>query len=142
MASDTVSVFCECGQPLPTARPDDPVEGRVPCPSCGSKLRSVDVQLHEDLHLEDHVDTHSKHPRPTYKAGRRSKPAVERWAGDVPSDDGIWRDRRRLVDREGDWYEETVYNPDGTVRHHQAEPLSEHLRHGSDRKKQERDPGA
>lgn len=75
------------------------------------------------------IRARSTRDQPTRK-GRRSKPAIERWAGDVPSDDGVWGDRRRLVDREGDWYEETVFNADGTVRHHQAEPLSEYFGHG------------
>jgi hypothetical protein len=42
---------------------------------------------------------------------------------------------RRVVDRQGNWYEETVLDPDGSVRHHQAEPLSDHQRHGSDKRR-------
>jgi len=103
---------------------------------CGSTSRAIKVEVHEEMHVEDHVDAHSKHPRSTYRGGRRAKPALERWAGDVMSDDGIWRIRQRVVDRGGDWYEETVLNPDGSVRHHEAHPLSQHTGHGSDRRRQ------
>jgi hypothetical protein len=123
-----------CGTALPTARPDDPATGRIPCPVCGSTSRNIAVEIHEVLTFEEHLDTHSKHPRPEYRGGSRSKPALERWAGEVSSRDGVWRVRLRLVDRLQGWYEETVLNPDGTVRHHQAEPLKKHTRHGSDRK--------
>lgn len=41
-------------------------------------------------------------------------------------------DYHQDIDRENDWYEETVTNPDtGEVVHHQAEPLSDHTGHGS-----------
>lgn len=48
-------------------------------------------------------------------------------------EDGVERPRRREYDRKGDWYEETVLNPDGWVRHHQAQRLSDHEGHGSDK---------
>jgi hypothetical protein len=46
-------------------------------------------------------------------------------------DDGIERSRRREYDRKGNWYEETILNPDGSVRHHEAHPLRDPRDHGS-----------
>jgi hypothetical protein len=37
-----------------------------------------------------------------------------------------------------DLYEETVLNPDGSIYHHNAEPLREHRHHGADKPKTER----
>jgi hypothetical protein len=104
MASETLGVSRGgCGATLPTARPDDPAVQRPPCPECGSTSRHIRVAIHETLKLESHVAFHSKHPRPSYKNGRRSKPARERWAGDsLTRDDDVWRSLDRVVDREGD----------------------------------------
>lgn len=49
---------------------------------------------------------------------------------------GLWRKVKRVFDRELDWYEEEVSDPEtGEVLHRCAEPLSEHRGHGSDKKK-------
>jgi len=37
----------------------------------------------------------------------------------------------QYIDREGNWYEETVLNPDGSARHHKAHALKEHKGHNS-----------
>jgi hypothetical protein len=75
----------------------------------------------------------AKESDPEYHPNRWSKPARERRVGMSVSNDGAEGLRWRDYDRKGDWYEETVLNPDGTIRHHQAEPLSAHTRHGSDK---------
>ena len=46
-------------------------------------------------------------------------------------DDAIERPRTQVSDRKGNWYEETVPDPDGSERHHVAEPLDQHQGHGS-----------
>ncbi len=46
---------------------------------------------------------------------------------------GVWRSVRRVLNREGNWYEEEVLNPDGSVHHYASHPLSEHKGHGSDK---------
>lgn len=51
--------------------------------------------------------------------------------GPLTADDGVVRFRRQLFDREGNWYEEDVLNPDGSVMHSVAHPLDEHRGHGS-----------
>lgn len=41
----------------------------------------------------------------------------------------------QVIDRDADWYEETVTNPEtGEEVHHTAEPLSKHIGHGSAKK--------
>ena len=57
----------------------------------------------------------------------------EQWIGEVPSADGVWRERRRLVDRENNRYTETITDPDGTVIRDVDEPLAEHTHRGSDK---------
>jgi hypothetical protein len=78
-----------------------------------------------------HLSYHAKHPSPTYRNGNRNRPGLERWGGDSLSEGGLYRAIRRVVDREGNWYEEEILNPDGSVHHFEARPLSEHMEHGS-----------
>ncbi len=69
-----------------------------------------------------------------YYGGKHSKPArVRTTEMSLTRDDGIERARSVNVDHAGDWYEETVVEPDGTTRHHRGEPLSRHTGHGSAR---------
>ncbi len=75
---------------------------------------------------------HAKQPSSTYRNGSLNKPAKERlWGDSLTRKDGVWRRMERVFDRENDLYEETVWNPDGSIHHHQREPLSEHEGHGS-----------
>ena len=74
----------------------------------------------------------AKEPDPDYHGGSLSKPARERRIGmSLTVDDGVERSRRREYDRMGNWYEETILNPDGSVHHHEAHPLKDHQGHGS-----------
>jgi DNA-directed RNA polymerase subunit RPC12/RpoP len=118
----------DCGQQIPGARPDDPVERRSACPACGSVRRLVNVYVHDEVTF--HSDLKLVKHRP---GDKRSRPAQEQLSGDVLSADGTWRSRTRVIDRENDMYRETVLNPDGTIAHHQEHALTEHTRHGSDR---------
>ncbi len=120
-----------CGQPLHDARPDDPTEGRPPCPACGSKSRLVKVSVHDEVTF--HADLGLKKRSPGFKSGGRSRPAQEQWSGDQQSANGAWRDRQRVVDREHNRYVERVTDPDGTVIRDVDEPLDQHLGHGSDK---------
>jgi len=77
-------------------------------------------------------EARAKEPDPDYHGGSLRKPARERRVGmSLTADDGIERFRRREYDRKGDWYEETILNPDGSVYHHEAQPLKDHRDHGS-----------
>jgi len=49
----------------------------------------------------------------------------------------------RLIDRENDWYAETVTDPEtGEIVHECKEPLSEHQGHGAAKKREGRAPGS
>ncbi len=51
---------------------------------------------------------------------------------------GRWLSLTRRVDREHDWYEETVTDPrTGEVVHRRAEPLTQHQGYGTARSKRE-----
>jgi hypothetical protein len=134
MPAEITGVWCNgCGEPLAGARPDDPVEGRAPCPVCGSLSRLVKVFAHDEVTF--HSDLGLKKKSPGFKSGGRSRPAQEQWSGDERSADGVWRDRQRVVDRERNRYIERVTDPDGTVIRDVDEPLDQHLGHGCDRRK-------
>ena len=112
--------------------PDDPIE---PCPRCGSRRRNGYAFAG---HASGTATAHSpeavaREPGPDYRDGSLKTPARERRVGmSLTRSDGIERSRRRQYDRKGDWYEETILNPDGSVYHHTAERLSDHKGHGSD----------
>jgi hypothetical protein len=77
-------------------------------------------------------ETVAKEPDPYYHGGSLRKPARERRVRmSLTAEDSIERSRRREYNRKGDWYEETILNPDDSVYHHTAEPLSDHRDHGS-----------
>jgi DNA-directed RNA polymerase subunit RPC12/RpoP len=115
----------ECGQEIPGARPDDPIERRQACPACGSVRRLAKLYVHDEIKVHSDLKLTKRRP-----GDKKSRPAQEQLSGDVLSADGVWRTRVRVLDRENDWYEETVLNADGSV-HQQAHPLNEHTGHGS-----------
>lgn len=132
MPASIGDVCCgDCGEPIEGARPDDPIEGRALCPACGSRRRLVKLFVHDEIKV--HSDLKLAKRSPGFRSGGKSRPAQEQWSGEVLSADGVLRTRTRVVDRERDWYEETVFDPDGSVHHHDAHRLSEHTGHGSDR---------
>ena len=76
----------------------------------------------ETLSVSVYTKTHTKH--------RDGGPKVVREviAGDdLHRKTGKWNIMHRLIDRTGDWYEETFHDREtGEVVHYKAEPLSEH----------------
>ena len=123
----------DCGHELPTVRgaTDDPV---TPCPHCGSLRQSVFASAGSatGMGTAGSPEAVAKEPDPDYHGGSLRKPARERRVGmSLTADDGVERSRRRDYDRKGNWYEETVLNPDGSVLHHEAHPLRDHRDRGS-----------
>ena len=56
----------------------------------------------------------------------------QRFGDSLHRNSGKWMKLRRVIDRDNDWYEETVINPEtGNVIHDCNEPLSAHRGHGS-----------
>jgi hypothetical protein len=117
-----------CAAPLQTARTE--AEAATPCPSCGSTLRNVFVSIEETATARDGIGMKAK------RAGQK-KPFVESLS--MPS-----RSRsldklvhhERLIDRDNDLYIEKVTEYEtGKVIHQQTHALSEHIGHGSAKKK-------
>lgn len=73
----------------------------------------------------------SRRPRTTpgrgYGLERRAGPSFRR-------KDGVKCRERRIIDRDHDWYEKTIWGPDGSVIHHHAHPLRDHIGHGDDQR--------
>jgi hypothetical protein len=111
------------------------VDGPAPrCLKCGSTRRSgfAFADLATVNVTVGSPEAVAKEPDSSVHGGSLRKPARERRVGmSLTVEDGIERFRRREIDRQGDWYEETVFNPDGSEYHHEAHPLREHKGHGS-----------
>lgn len=123
----------ECGLDLPmvAGATDEPAS---PCPDCGSTRRSgfAFAGVATGTGTAWSPEAVAREPDPDYHGGSLNKPARERRVGmSMTVKDGVERSRRREYDRKGDWYEETILNPDGSVYEHTAEPLSDHRDHGS-----------
>lgn len=105
-----------------------PVEARQACPNCGSKSRRFSKLAEGELKL------HSKRRI----RGRRG--GIRKWFIEIVTG-ADWSTRfqkfmnkLRLIDRDKDFYEEKVHDPDtGDVIHHVKGPLSKHTGHGSDK---------
>ena len=67
----------------------------------------------------------------------RKNPRVDVFSGDdLRKSDGQWMKKERILDRVNDQYKEVVIDPKtGEIIHHNEEPLSNHLGHGSDKPK-------
>lgn len=114
-----------CGVTLPAGLADEPVESRTPCASCGGTRRVFARHLTATIAAFGSLE--AKQRRPGFK-----KPIREiLTGGDLHRDSGEVRQRERNMDRLGDWYDETITRPDGTVVVDQHHPLSEHRGHGS-----------
>jgi len=132
---------CDNGHVLEGMTPHTPVELREPCKICGSIAQNVEITVsHVLLEMHDQVKVEAR-------LGERGE---VRWhrrvrgGDDFPRGSGTWVQYHQVIDRENDWYEETVTNPlTGEVVHHTAEPLGEHVGHGSAKdRSQQRGPHA
>lgn len=107
-------------------REGDPVANpRYPCPACGSARRTCNAEVAEAVTVRDGLGFKAKRP------GAR-RPFIE--TKSVPSQShrlGKLVHRETLIDRDNDYYRETVTDYEtGEVIHHDAEPLSDHFGHG------------
>ena len=122
------TVTCgDCGREL-AEDPDGSVDSREPCFGCGSTSRHFQVSVSDTIVFRTKLGAKARHP------GKR-KPFHEQVVGaDLHRKSGKWMHLERLIDRENDWYSETVTDPEtGEVVHECHEPLSEHKGHGSAR---------
>jgi predicted nucleic acid-binding Zn-ribbon protein len=120
----------ECGLRLDEPTNFDP-EMRSPCPDCGSLVRRVHLYASDTITVHERIKLEQKRPGWRGRSGRR-RALREVISGDEQSDDGTWVHHTRVIDRENDYYEETVRRP-GNPPYHLSGRLSDHIGHGSDR---------
>ena len=128
MSEGIVAGHCGiCGYRFPdpveaSARPADSL-----CPECGGHCPVFTVQSADAAELHEFVQG-AKGKRPGEK-----KPYIETQAGDdFSSDRARFMDKYRRIDRDNDWYDEVVVDPEtGEIVHECHEPLSVHWGHGS-----------
>ena len=126
MADMLPTVNCgSCGKKL-DEDPHGPVETRKACPNCGSTSRQFQVKLSATVTLRSKLGIKARHPG-------EGKPFHKQVVGaDLHRKSGEWMHRERIIDRENDWYSETVTDPEtGGVIYKCQERLSEHQGHGS-----------
>jgi predicted RNA-binding Zn-ribbon protein involved in translation (DUF1610 family) len=99
---------------------------RNPCANCGSLGRRFEASIVETVTAS--VKLGVKH-----KVRGVAKPIFESVGGlDYHRKTGKWNQLERVIDRQNDWYEEKVVDPEsGAIVHHCAEKLSDHRGHGS-----------
>lgn len=119
-----------CGQRLAQARTE--AEAALPCPVCGGTGRKIFASVTESVTLRDGIGMKAK------RIGQK-KPFVESIS--MPSNSrklGKLVHHERLIDRDNDVYHEKVTDYEsGNTIHEQKEALSEHIGHGSDKRKRE-----
>ena len=122
------AICSSCGYAYPDAYAigSQQPEERKPCPDCGSKLITFQVQIAEALTLRSMLGIKSK------RQGDK-KPFVEMKTGDdIHRKTGRWSILFRHIDRENDHYQEKITDAEtGEVIHESDEPLSKHWGHGS-----------
>lgn len=137
--SNVAELVCtckECGH-LMSDYTDDGARS-IPCPQCGSKLRSVFEMVTETAKASDgyRLKGYSEKRRPK-KPGKSRKPFIDdRNMDEVYQVDGQIYRVERTIDYEKNSYREKITNPrTGEVVRHVKEKLSEHHGHGSAKKK-------
>lgn len=112
----------DCGQPLDVADETN----REPCDRCGSLRRTYFEHLESTVQVRTQLRW--RHKRPGFR--RALAEGVSGAERSVRS--GRWVTKRRLIDRQNNWYEELVADEEtGDVVHEAREPLSDHTDHGS-----------
>ena len=127
------SVSCSsCGTSLPTEWSQETKPENL-CPNCGSNAKLVSMSFESKVDLRSSLRAKLKDPT----LPSRKNPRVDVFSGDdLRKSDGQWMKKERILDRVNDQYKEVVIDPKtGEIIHHNEEPLSNHLGHGSDKPK-------
>ena len=100
------------------------------CPKCGSKEKNILMTVHEYISLGECMKLKNN------QLPSDQKLRLEIREGTVPSQ--ITKDKRakrkRVIDKDNNYYYEHVEDCDGNILIHQEEPLSQHWGHGSAKK--------
>lgn len=104
---------------------------RAPCPECGSRFKTISLNIVEEAGLELHDCISGKMKDKNFNS--KKNPRYEFFEGDdLRKSDGKWMQKRRIIDKTNDNYLEKVVDPEtGDVVHSCEEPLSEHFGHGA-----------
>ncbi len=99
---------------------------RQPCENCGSLSRSYSEHLEATIQLRSQLQW--KHKRNGLRL-----PLAEGVSGSERSVRlGRWMIKKRIIDRENNWYEEVVVDEEtGEVVYESSEALTDHTDHGS-----------
>ena len=96
------------------------------CPECGS----TDLDVH--VTLTEQVSVHEKLGLKAKRDGEKKPFREVLTSDDLRKKDGKWMDKKRVIDREADTYDEIVIDPQtGKTVHECHEALSKHWGHGS-----------
>ena len=128
MGDVTMSGHCRgCGAPVEMPNKPDQV-----CPKCGCTKFDYQVTITEEVSAAASIGAKARHGQPGHV-----KPFLEHFQGQVRQHSGEFCEVERRADRDTDWYDEVVTNPDGIIKCETHEPLSEHRGHGSDKNRRE-----
>jgi hypothetical protein len=107
---------------------------RLPCPHCGSNMRTMNVSVLDELEFKEQLGMKAIDPTQT---GKR-KVRIEQLVGDdLHRKSGKWHKKVRVIDRGNNRYLETITDPEtGDVIRHCEEPLTDHQERGSAKPRQ------
>lgn len=127
---EVVSQFLTCGN-CNELLPLDTVSS---CPKCGSNKQHLKIEILEQARLEIHDTVKAKVVDPIISAKKRVRQQIFVGA-DHRVSQGDWVEKERVIDRDRDWYKETVKDKTGKIIHKDEGKLSDHKGHGSDKPK-------
>ncbi len=121
---DIISVQCSnCGFVFQNEDPKKPSSERKLCPKCGSQNRTVHLVFKETLELVERMKLKARKPTSTHK---KRRPDYELEKGKKIGKDGNLVSIERIIDRDSNYYKETVKDKDDKVIVNKEEKLSEH----------------
>lgn len=130
---NTTKVMCaDCGIELRSEETGS--EKSTPCPTCGSVKRNLTLSITEQMQPAHDILTGKLKDK---RFPSKKNPRVEFTVGDDQrKSDGKWMLKTRTINKEKNQYSEVVTDPEtGAVVHKCEQPLSQHIGHGSAKKK-------
>jgi hypothetical protein len=99
---------------------------RSPCPICGSMLRRIQMDIHQEIRLYEQIRARHK------EQGTKGYVLDEVSGDDYTHATGSFSKKVRIIDRKNDRYFEKVANSEsGEIIHLRDEKLSEHFGRGA-----------
>ncbi len=101
-----------------------PFESGVPCPNCGSKQRSINVFVQEEMHLYTSIRAKSF----SHNSRKFNMDVV---SGKIKNKEGKIVEKTRVIHRANNVYTEKIVDQQGNVLREVSERLTDHKGHGS-----------